>query len=353
MKFSGLLAVLLLFFTIINCVYSTDITEGKIKLCIDEKQGSFIPYYLDNINTGKYIPLLFDKDPETTFLSIMVDNKIYKMGNTSLFANEFFLTSSGAEIVWTSTVLKITESFSFLKSKEASLSDGFKITITVENISDNTNYIGIAYLFDTYLGEEQDSHFITNTGTQITSENSYSRNFPAYWISPSKDTNVLGLQGMVRGSGITVPGKIIFANWKRLKDNLWNFTVRKSRNFNLIPYSINDSAIAFIFDPTRIESHSKRTIVIAMGGYTNSSFSAAESINNSGIDTLFDKTLITEQDPQNTETSVKTDFIAVTDLLTKIDNYLEYPDNITQSEIDLIKQILETLKQRKTLYENR
>jgi len=353
MKFSGLLTFILLFFGIINFVFSTDITEGKIKLSIDENQGSFIPYYLANINTGEYIPLLFDKDPETTFLSIMVDNKIYRMGNTSIFSNEFSLTSSGAEIVWTSTVLKITENFSFLKSKKSSLSDGFKITITVENISDNTNYIGISYLFDTYLGEEQNSHFFTDTGTQITSENSYSRNFPAYWVSPSKNSNLSGLQGMVRGSGITVPSKIIFANWKRLKDNLWNFTIKKSRNFNLIPYSINDSAVAFIYDPTRIESHHARTVVLAMGGYTNSSFNASESIKDSGIDSLFDKTLTTEQDPQNTETSVKTDLISITDLLKKIDNYLEYPDNISQGEIDLIKQILETLKQRKTLYENR
>ena len=90
-----------------------------------------------------------------------------------------------------------------------------------------------------------------------------------------------------------------------------------------------------------------------MGGFSNSSFSASESIEDSGIGTLFDKTLSTEQDPQNTETSVRTDLIAITDLIKKIDNFLEDPENVTEGEINLIKQILETLKQRKTLYENR
>jgi len=353
MKISGLLFFILLFMYSIIPVYSTDITEGKIKLSIDEKQGTYTPYYLDDINTGKYIPLLFEKDPETTILSIIVDNKIYKMGNTSIFSNEFFTTPTGGKIVWTSTVLKVTERFSFLKSKGSSLSDGYKITVTMENSSDNTSYIGIAYLFDTFLGEDQNSHFFLDTGAKITSEDSYSRNFPAYWVSPSKDSTVPGLQGMVRGPGITVPSKIIFANWKRLKDNLWNYTVKKSRNFNLIPYSINDSAVAFIYDPIRIESKSERTIVLAMGGFSNSSFSASESIRDSGIDTLFDKTLNTEQDPQDTETSVRSDLIAITDLIKKIDNFLDYPDNVTQGEIDLMQQILETLKQRKSLYENR
>ena len=352
MKIARLLTYILLF-TYILPVYSADITEGRIKLSINENKGTYTPYYLDDVNTGKYIPLLFAKDPETTILSIMVDNKIYKMGNTSIFSNEYFTTPRGGQIVWTSTVLKVTEDFSFLKSKASSLSDGFKITLTVENISENNNYIGIAYLFDTYLGEDQDSHFFLDTGEKITSEDSYSRNFPAYWVSPSKNSTVSGLQGMLRGPGITVPSKIIFANWKRLKDNLWNFTVKKSRNFNLIPYSINDSAVAFIYDPIRIESKSKRTVVIALGGFSNSTFGASESIESSGINALFDKTLNTDKDPQTTETSVKTDLIAITDLIKKINNFLEYPDTASKGEIDLINQILETLKQRKTLYENR
>jgi len=344
--------ILFIVFLSLPC-FALELTEGKMKIIIHEDSGSFSAYYLDDINSGKYIPLLFEKDSETSILSIMVDNKFYKMGNSSGFSRDIYSTPFGGKIVWESKVLKVTEDFSFLKSNESSLSDGFKITISVENVSDQNSLIGITYLFDTYMGEDQNTHFMTDSGTTIASEDSYLSQFPNFWISPSQNTNIMGLQGMVRGPGITVPDKIIFANWKRLQDNMWNFQVKKSRNFNLIPYSINDSAVLVIYDPIRVSSKSGRDIVIAMGGYNNSSFKATSEIESSEFDTIFEQTINTETDPQDTESSVRSDLIATTDLIHKIDALLQFPESVTDNEIDLIEQILETLKQRQKLYEDR
>ncbi len=351
MKITSIIIFLLIFLIIPS--FSLDITEGRVKITLHEDSGSFSAFFLQDINSGKYIPFLFNQDPETSFLSIIVDNKIFKMGNTSVFSTDVFTTPTGGKIVWESTVLKVTEQFSFVKSKNSALSDGIKISIIIENTSDQTNNIGVTYLFDTYLGEEQDEHFILDTGTSVSSENSYTANFPNSWISPSLEIDFLGLQGMIRGPGITVPDKIIFANWKRLQDNLWNYQVKKSRNFNLIPYSINDSAVSVTYEPIKVTKNSSREIVIVMGAFNNSSFKGSISADDSGIDSLFDQTINTASDPQNTETSIKTDLIATTDLIKKIDSFLQFPDNITENEIDLIVQILETLKQRKKLYENR
>jgi hypothetical protein len=351
MRLTNTFIIIMVFISV--SLFSLDLSEGKIKLNIHEDSGSFSVLYLDDINSGKYVPLLFEKDPETTFLSIMVDNNIYKMGDSSIFSKDVFSTSTGGKIVWESAVLKVVEEFTFLKSKQSSLSDGIKITITIENTSDADNLIGLTYLFDSYLGEKNDEHFSLSSGESIDSEDFYSSNFPNSWISPSSNTTVLGLQGMIRGPGITVPDKIIFANWKRLQDNLWNFQVKKTRNFNLIPYSINDSAVSVLYEPIKVFSKSSRKVVIVIGGYNGSSFDADSSITDSGIDTLFDQTLNTEADPQKTGSSIRSDLIATTDLINKIDSFLEYPENVTNNEIDLIVQILETLKQRKKLYENR
>ncbi len=351
MKISS--AVILFLISFLLPCSALELNEGKMKIIIHEDSGSFSAYYLDDINSGKYIPLLFEKDPETSILSIMVNNKIYKMGNTSGFSMDVYSTPFGGKIIWESRVLKVTEEFSFLKSNASSLSDGFKITITVENISDQNNLIGITYLFDTYLGEDQNAHFTLDSGISIASEDSYSSQFPNSWISPSSDTNVKGLQGMIRGPGITVPDKIIFANWKRLQDNMWNFQVKRSRNFNLIPYSINDSAISVIYDPIKVLSNSSREVAIILGGYNNSSFKGTSATETSEIDTIFDQTINTGTDPQDTEASIRSDLIATTDLIRKIDNLIQFPENVTDSEIDLIEQILETLKQRQKLYEDR
>ncbi len=345
--------IILLFILLSATCFSLELTEGRMKIVIHEDSGSFSAYYLDDINSGNYIPLLFEKDPETSILSIIVDNKIYKMGQSSGFSKDIYSTSTGGKIVWESNVIKVTEDFSFLKSNGSALSDGFKITISIDNISEQNNLIGIAYLFDTYLGEDQDAHFIMDSGTSVTSEDSYSSQFPNSWISPSIKTNIKGLQGMVRGPGITVPDKIIFANWKRLQDNLWNFQVKKSRNFNQIPYSINDSAVSVIYEPIRVLSNSSREIVIALGGYNNSSFKVSSGIEDSDFNTIFEQTISTDADPQDTEASVRSDLIATTDLINKIDTLLQFPGSVTDSEIDLIEQILETLKQRQKLYEDR
>jgi len=351
MKMPGIIIFLIILFSIPST--ALDFTEGRIKITLHEDSGSFSAYFLEDINSGKYTPFLFDKDPETTVLSIMVDNKIFRMGDSSIFSKEVFSTPAGGKIVWESTVLKVTEEFSFVKSQKSSLSDGFKISLNIENLSDQNNLIGLLYLFDTYLGEEQSEHFILDSGLSVSSEDSYVSNFPNFWISPSSESSFSGLQGMIRGPGITVPNKIIFANWKRLQDNLWNYQVKKTRNFNLIPYSINDSAVSMIYNPIKVQSNSSRDVVIVMGAYSNSSFKGSFLLDDSGIDVIFDQTISNEADPQNTETSIKSDLIATSDLLKKIDSFLLFPDNITDGEIDLVAQILETLKQRKKLYENR
>ncbi len=333
--------------------FGLELSDGRMKIVFDSNNGSFSVFYLDNINSGKFIPLLFDKDPETSFLSISTDNKILKMGSTSGFSQKIYSSSNGGTIVWSSKELIITESFAFIKSKESALSDGFSITVDVENLSDKSSNIGIGYLFDTFMGEEQNAHFLLDSGVSITSEASYSSQFPNYWISPSSDTGIKGLQGMVRGPGITVPDKIIFANWKRLQNNLWNYQVKTSRNFNLIPYSINDSAVAMIFDPIRVDSKSSRSVTIVMGGYTGSTFQAGSSENDSDISNIFESAISTETDPQNVESSLRSDLLAINDLIKKIDVLLEYPDNVTDAEVELIEQILDTLEQRKKLYEDR
>lgn len=349
-----LTSIIILLFVLLSIpCFALELTEGRMKITIHENSGSFSAYYLDDINSGKYISLLFEKDPETSILSIIVDNNIYKMGRSSGFTKEIYSTPTGGKIVWESKVIKVTEDFSFLKSNGSSLSDGLKITISIDNISEQNNLIGVAYLFDTYLGEDQDAHFITDSGTSITAEDSYSSQFPNSWISPSGKTNIKGLQGMIRGPGITVPDKIIFANWKRLQNNLWNFQVKKSRNFNLIPYSINDSAVSVIYEPIRVSSNSSREIVIVLGGYNNSSFKVSSGIEDSEFDTIFEQTINTDTDPQDTEASVRSDLIATKDLIKKIDTLIQFPGSVTDSEIDLIEQILETLKQRQKLYEDR
>ena len=62
---------------------------------------------------------------------------------------------------------------------------------------------------------------------------------------------------MLDNNIVTSPDKVIFSNWKRLDESGWTLNVKDGRNFNLLPYSINDSAVSHYYEPIRIPQGGK------------------------------------------------------------------------------------------------
>ncbi len=337
--------------------YSFELSSGRIKLELHENTGRFSVYYLMDVADEKYIPLLFSKDPQTTALYVSMDNKVFTMGDSSFFDQKIEENSNeSASFVWKSKQLEVTQNFSLVKSVKSAFIDGIRIAITVKNISQDSKRIGIGYLLDTYLGESSKIHFKTDSGMVIDKETYYSSNFPEYVVSPYEkgDGKFKGLQLMLKGPGITIPDKIIFANWKRLKENIWNYTIQNSRNFNLLPYSINDSAAALYYNPYILKPGEKRTVTIVMGAFTGSYFQGKDTDEDtSEINKLYLLTASGPVNSTNVEAAVKTDLIAVEDLISKLNEKLKYPNQVTGDELNLIKQIIDNLEKRKKLYENR
>ncbi len=335
--------------------FALEKTSGRIKLDLHEQTGRFSLSYLEDVSAGTYVPLLFAKDPETTTLYISLDNKIYSMGDSTFFDQRVLKENNDTvSYIWESSQIVITESFSLIKSAKSALTDGIKITVTVKNVSEITKKVGLSYLLDTYLGEKSKIHFKTDSNTVINSETYYSSDFPSYFVSPYNSSAFGGLEVMLKGPGITPPEKVIFANWKRLKDNIGNYNIQNSRNFNLLPYSINDSAAALYYDQRSVAPGNQFKIVIALGAFTGSYFQGnTEEESTSEINKLYVQTVETPDDTTNVEASLKTDLIAADDLITKIDEKLNYPEQVTAEEINLIQQIIDNLKQRKKLYEKR
>ncbi len=344
-----------LFLILVFNTYALEKTSGRIKLDLHEQTGRFSLSYLEDVSTGTYVPLLFAKDPETTTLYVSMDNKIYSMGDSTFFDQRVLQENSDTvSYIWESNQIIVTESFSLIKSVKSALTDGLKITITVKNVSEVTKKVGLSYLLDTYLGEKSKVHFKTDSNTVINSETYYTSNFPSYFVSPYDSSAFGGLEVMLKGPGITAPEKILFANWKRLKDNIGNYTVQNSRNFNLLPYSINDSAAALYYNQRSVAPGNEFKIILALGAYTGSFFQGnTEEEATSEINKLYIQTVETPDDTTNVEASLKTDLIAVEDLIAKIDEKLKYPEQVTAEEINLIRQIIDNLGQRKQLYEKR
>ncbi len=251
-----------------------DLTEGRLRLTLYEGIGRFSLSYLSNSRESAYTPLLVAQDPRTTALSIVVGNKVYRLGEGSEFAQSVERTPEGARFVWKSGLLTVSEAFSFVSAEGSSAATGVRIDVEVKNTSRQDLQVGLRYLFDTYLGEASFLHFRTSAAADVNRELAVSGDaMPLYWVSPlAEDPEELGLQVMTGGEGITVPDKVVFANWKRLNDASWNYTTSSTRNFNLLPYSVNDSAVAQYYGPRRVEKGTGFTVTLCLGKYNPAGF---------------------------------------------------------------------------------
>ncbi len=333
-------------------IYSFELKEGRIKIDIHENLGRFSAYYLYDIKKNKYVPLFLDQDPRTTSLSIVEGNKVYRMGESSTFKQMIESTRDGAKFVWRSSTLEVTEEISFINSSSSPVSDGILITIKVKNISETTSTVGIRYIFDTYLGEDSNIHFKTDEVGKISGETSYNKfNVPAYIISPDDTEKFDGFQIMQQGKGITIPDTVILANWKRLNDATWDYEVRSSRNFNQLPYSINDSGIAMYYKQQNLSAGNSREITLAVGANNADGFSASKTNTKNEIAEVFNQTLNTEtslnQDPN---LSIQTDLLTVNELIREINKSILSGEPVSDSELEVMNQVIIELQKRKERY---
>ncbi|MBN1696086.1 MAG: hypothetical protein JW881_01120 [Spirochaetales bacterium] len=276
MKMKSFFALILLLCT--TLCFTLEINNGRIRLVLHKNLGRFSMYYLSNPEKKKYTSFLLDQDIRTSTLSVAVDNNVFRLGDTGSFKEKIEETSIGARFIWNSKQLEIIEDFVFTKTPSASETNGVIITLTIANISNKELTVGARYVFDTFLGESSNHHFRTDKHDNISNEIIVEKDrMIRYWVSPlPKSDPFVGLQVSTNGGGVTIPDKIIFANWKRLNDTPWTYDESAGRNFNLRPYSINDSAVCHYYYPKTLEAGSRMRIVIAMHNYDESSASVTE-----------------------------------------------------------------------------
>jgi hypothetical protein len=68
-----------------------------MKLIIHENTGRFSLYYLEDVRKNLYTPLFLVQDPRTSVLSILVNNKVYRMGEAAEFVQTVEQTVQGGQ----------------------------------------------------------------------------------------------------------------------------------------------------------------------------------------------------------------------------------------------------------------
>jgi hypothetical protein len=336
-------AVLLLF--ILQTASALEIRQGRIKVRIHEDNGRISVYYLEDIKEERYRSLLFRRDPRTTSLGLLMDNRIVTLGSSAEFEQTIRDQGNGAAIVWENSRFRVTERFRFVRSKEEGLADGIRVDITVRNVSEADRRVGIHYLFDTYLGERQKAHFITAAGDQLTRETEYSRSIPGWWLSPAPDHPFDGMRVTVKGASLTPPDRIVFANWKRLNESTWNMQVQENRNFNLLPYSINDSAVAHFYEARLLSSGEERSVSFILGVGSGYASEEAQADSEENKEKRSVEELTTGEKQGGSALSPEERLLRINDILDAIDNLIEGKEELTGEKLEVLEQELRELQE--------
>jgi len=330
-----------------------DIADGRIRLSLLEGTGRFT--LASQNGSGVSVPLLATQDPRTSVLSVVYGNKIYRMGESSEFKETVEKISGGARFVWRSTFLQVTETFTLIAAADSSVSTGIRIDLSLRNLTEQEITAGARYLLDTYLGEPGNVHFRTSALAQVNRELMLTpADKTTWWESPlANDKNQFGLQVMLAGPGITVPDRVVFANWKRLSDSSWASDVSAARNFSLLPYSVNDSAVAQYYEARPIPRSSELIFTLAMGafspaGYTGLSSTVAAPVPAPPADFSMSvlQSLAQGRTASDDAQAARADLASVNAILGEIDAKMGSSVSMSDEELTLIETALKDLQAR-------
>ncbi|HVP19427.1 MAG TPA: hypothetical protein VMU36_10550 [Spirochaetia bacterium] len=327
-------------------LHALEISSGRTKLSLFEGIGRFNFSY--RTAAGDWIPLLSPQDPRTSTLSLVLGSRVFRLGDSADFVTTLRKTSAGARFVWKSDSLVVTEAFSFISSVGSTVADGIRIDLTMKNTSHQDLTAGVRYLFDTWLGETSPAHFTTDTGLEIKRETMFSGgNLPRWWVSPKAgDSEQVGLQCMVTEDGVTQPDRIVFANWKRLSDSAWSYTTSSTRDFSLLPYSKNDSAVALYYDPRPLAQGSQYTVTLVLGKFNPAGFPAPSAAPASDFQSVVQQSLAAGKAAPDSPSGLHADLDAVNAILSRLDDALAAGADISDADLDLVESTIRDLSAR-------
>ncbi|GAB1457513.1 MAG: hypothetical protein RBT62_03560 [Spirochaetia bacterium] len=248
---------------LVQAGFGLELKDGRMRLVVEERTGRFAIYYLSDVAKNRYTPFLYDQEMRTTYPTLMIDQKTYKLGDSSEFRVSVKTDDMGAlRIEFRSAFCVVRQSFTFIASPGSTMSDGVAIDFSIENVSQTEASFGLRVLYDTWLGEKSSAHFSGSLAGPLSVETSLI-DIQDQWIRSSEAGSskeaTTSLQ-LLLSSPATRPDRLIAANWKRLNDANWSFDTNAYRNYTLLPYSINDSALALYFDPSVLRPGAARSI---------------------------------------------------------------------------------------------
>ena len=250
--------------------FGLTVERGRLRLTLDEESSRFSLFL--NTTGDTWEPLFYAADPRSSALDILLGNRVIRIGDSGNFSQVAEETEGGARYVWASDTLQVVQEFIFIRGASSTEYDAVQMNVTVTNLGEAESTVGVRLLIDTDLGEPDNVHFVSPTQERITREYAWDVATPdTYVLSPASESSY-GFQMMLRDDQVTPIESAVVANWKRLSDSTWEYDANTTRNFNRLPYSINDSALLVTYPTTVLESGESYSVIAQFGDTSPSGY---------------------------------------------------------------------------------
>jgi len=249
------LAISILLILLLPASLASDVKNGYVRLILHGKTGRYSLLYLSDTETMLYEPLFNSSDPRTSFLSVFVDGKVYRLGDSKNFTASIEKRNTDPAIVFESPFLKVTQVFSLVKTPNSQYANGVLITVTVQNTNDKEANVGLRMLVDTELGEGWGKvPFLTDKRIVARETRIEGTSGERFWLTRGENVSLMGsIINPLDLDGI-LPSYVHIANWKRLNDVPWKLKSFEDRSFTNMPYSIRDSAVCYYYEPSLLDA---------------------------------------------------------------------------------------------------
>ena len=323
-------------------LFSAEFQNGRIRLVINEDTGRFSLFYLVDLDSDNFEPLLFDQDPRTSFLSVQINDRAFRLGEASAFRVRLGGTTDEPEIIFDSPGIMVMQKFTFIAAGNTPWANGVSVAVYVTNKGDRPVEAGIRMVFDTFLGEDSGTGPSFNTDLRpLTTETLLTSASPdSWWISRNSR---YGLMGTLNSIYVLAPDSVHFANWKRFYDTHWNLPF-SPRNFSNPPNSFNDAAVSYIFNAATVAPKSFRVVEVLLAAETTDGF-AEVSFGVAPVQLARNPPDGSGNMPTREE-SIRTDMVILRNLRAEIDWYAANGETVPEEKLAEMELIVARVRER-------
>jgi hypothetical protein len=358
---------LVAFILLLQPLFGAEYEDGHIRLVLNSQPGRFSLYYLVDPSRRSYEALFMDQDPRTSVLTLSWNGKTYRLGESRDFTVSEGGTPQNPALIFESSFARLTQEFSFIATGGSDTANGVRINFLIENKSWRRAQAGLRLLLDTRLGETSFTPFTTASRSVEEETVIDSSDHDRFWVSGSPVE--LALMGSFSAAVDRIPDRIHIANWKRLNDVPWSLDFVQGRKFNYPPYSIRDSALAYYYEPVRINRGERSSFYLLLASWDAQDFRSVRSPEIPRMPPVYDSPsasgFLADQDPPDpgererewerervpipptmNPAIVRSDYNALLDIIERVDAYLESGVPMNDDEISSIELDLDRIRSR-------